>query len=256
MAVCITRGSLSPQRAASLIRDHNADVKEKDDKGRTALHLALGARHVYHIRNPMSRLVNRFLVDPENDDDEIDANNVHDIDDNDDHDIDDDVDDNDDDDVDDDNDDESDLWSADTPINFELIRVLLKADPEGVKVKDKKGKIPLHSVCESKSPYAAFEVIFNAYPDGLIVRDKEGNIPFEYAPTSVIISFILEKVAKGDGVALRLIASLLPRLALNLNDKLFTDSGFPAALMVLAQEKTVMKNETAAERVISSLEYL
>jgi len=45
MAVCITRGPLSPQRARSLIQDHNASLREKDDRGRTALHHALGARH-------------------------------------------------------------------------------------------------------------------------------------------------------------------------------------------------------------------
>jgi len=45
MAVCITRGPLSPQRARSLIQDHNASLREKDDRGRTALHHALGVRH-------------------------------------------------------------------------------------------------------------------------------------------------------------------------------------------------------------------
>ena len=50
MAVCITRGSLSPQRARALIRDHNVDVKAKDDLGRTALHLALGAERSERMR--------------------------------------------------------------------------------------------------------------------------------------------------------------------------------------------------------------
>jgi ankyrin repeat protein len=45
MAICATSGSLSPQRARALIRDHNVDVKARDDKGRTALHYALGVRY-------------------------------------------------------------------------------------------------------------------------------------------------------------------------------------------------------------------
>jgi len=42
MAICICRGSLSPQRGRALIRDHNADALAQDDYGRTALHYALG----------------------------------------------------------------------------------------------------------------------------------------------------------------------------------------------------------------------
>jgi len=40
MAICAIRGSLSPQRALALIRDHNVDVRARDDEGRTALHYA------------------------------------------------------------------------------------------------------------------------------------------------------------------------------------------------------------------------
>ena len=69
MAVCICRGSLSIERARSLIRDHHADVNAVDDFGRTALHLALGSR---------------LATDP---------------------------------------------WKVDTPINADLVRVLLEFQP-------------------------------------------------------------------------------------------------------------------------------
>ena len=42
MAICLTRGSLSPSRALALIRDHNVTVNVKDNLGRTALLCALG----------------------------------------------------------------------------------------------------------------------------------------------------------------------------------------------------------------------
>jgi hypothetical protein len=45
MAICITCGSLSTQRALSLIKDHTVGVKAKDNQGRTALHHALGVRY-------------------------------------------------------------------------------------------------------------------------------------------------------------------------------------------------------------------
>jgi hypothetical protein len=40
MAICITRGSLSRQRALALIRDHNVNLSAKDDNGRTPIHIA------------------------------------------------------------------------------------------------------------------------------------------------------------------------------------------------------------------------
>jgi hypothetical protein len=77
MAICITRGPDSPQRARALIQYHKVDVTAKDDYGRTALHLALGLRI-----------------------DDIDS------------------------------------WHVKTTINLDLIKVLVKASPEVVKIKD------------------------------------------------------------------------------------------------------------------------
>ena len=47
-AICLTRGSLSPERARALIKDHNVDVRAKDFRGRTALHHAVGADDTIH----------------------------------------------------------------------------------------------------------------------------------------------------------------------------------------------------------------
>lgn len=89
MAVCITRGSLSPQRAEALIKDHNADVKATDDIGRTALHLATGS---WMEQEPWG----------------------------------------------------SEIPSENTPLNPELIRVLLSKDPKGARREDNPGDLPLH----------------------------------------------------------------------------------------------------------------
>jgi hypothetical protein len=50
MAICLISGSLSPQRALALIRDHNVDVKAKDDEGRTALYYAFALINIDLIR--------------------------------------------------------------------------------------------------------------------------------------------------------------------------------------------------------------
>ena len=65
MAICITRGSLSPQRAQALIRDHNVDPTVRDDIGRTALNHALGSRYSYDPwpDNPINIDLIRVLLD-------------------------------------------------------------------------------------------------------------------------------------------------------------------------------------------------
>ena len=66
MAVCICRGSLSIERARSLIRDHHADVNAVDDFGRTALHFALGSMlstDAWKERNPINADLVRVLLE-------------------------------------------------------------------------------------------------------------------------------------------------------------------------------------------------
>ena len=63
MAVCIVRGSLSPQRAQALIRDHSAVFNAKDVGGRTALHHAVGKKtseHAWRSRYGVKKYVNRW----------------------------------------------------------------------------------------------------------------------------------------------------------------------------------------------------
>ena len=63
MAVCIARGSLSPFRARALVIDHKANVRAKDDYGRTALHHSLGVQEWKHIDPwPEGRPINLDLI--------------------------------------------------------------------------------------------------------------------------------------------------------------------------------------------------
>ena len=153
MAICITRGRDSPHRARALIRDHNVNVREEDEKGRTALHLALGARDENSSFGGFG----------------------------------------------------GDLWPKDTPINIELIRVLLELYPDGVKVKNNIGELPLHTACEKNAPIDVIKLLIDLYPDG--VKEKniyDGSLPLHTAcqnnaPIDVI-QFLYDKYKEGASI--------------------------------------------------------
>jgi len=62
MAICLTRGSLSPSRALALIRDHNVTVNVKDNLGRTALLCALGLTIIGTYYNIVPTPINIELI--------------------------------------------------------------------------------------------------------------------------------------------------------------------------------------------------
>jgi hypothetical protein len=271
MAICITRGSNSPQRARALIRDHNVDVRAKDKNGRTALYHALGVGY--------------------DDDDDTDDNNVDD-DDNDDDD--DDNDDDDDDNNDDNNDDKKDVekvkkdpWVPNIPLNLELIRVLLHADPKAIKRRDKKGHLPIHCALGAlngrydKDHCINSEVIrylVELYPEGLKKLDYYSRLPLHYVclnkKSSIkLIKYIIDCFPKGlteDGEKddpelplscacshdasfdiIKLLIDLYPK---GLNTASI-DSLSSAKLIRLLYEKVVKENADAAKHVVNSLRY-
>jgi len=61
MAVCLAGGSHSSSRAQALIREHNANIKEKDDLGQSALDIALGSEY-FHERAVKHNNTNTDLV--------------------------------------------------------------------------------------------------------------------------------------------------------------------------------------------------
>ena len=87
---------------------------------------------------------------------------------------------------------------------FDIVQMLLKADPEGVavKTKDRDGNLPIHSACEKEEvpgevQARVIHALMEAYPEGLRIKDKDGNLPIHSAietktelPVSVIKTMI------------------------------------------------------------------
>ena len=167
MAICITRGPDSPQRARALIRDHDVDVREKNEKGRTALHLALGARieksllkwNVYKEDmwpddTPISiELIHVLLeVYP----DSVKEKNRHGflplhI-----------------------------VCEKNAPID--VIKLLIDVYPDGVKEKNINDSLPLHISCEENASIDVIKLLYDKYKEGASISDSFGKAPSQCLP--------------------------------------------------------------------------
>ena len=165
MAVCITSGSLSKQRAEALIRDHKANLMDIDKKKRTALHHALGARFnndpwpqregiaknleliqsLLHI-GTSKRLFPKLLQLKDS------QNRVP-------------------------------LHFACGKYPFEIIDKIINmasCDEAGLPiaaVKSRNGNLPLHLCCKFNPAFDVINVIVANYPQGILVKDKKDNLP-------------------------------------------------------------------------------
>ena len=167
MAVCITRGSLSPQRAKALIRDHNVDVKAKDYLGRTALHFALGFIEwddPWPEGIPINFELIRVLVEAYPDALKEKYGNgslpLH------------------------------SACGSNAP--FDVIKLLIDVYPDAVKEKNNFGYLPLHSACGSNAFFGVrfaicFDVIkllIDVYPSSVKEKDMNGYLPLHSACNS------------------------------------------------------------------------
>jgi hypothetical protein len=195
MAVCITRGSLSSQRALSLIRDHNVDVKARDDKGRTALHHAVGS------------------MDFDND-----------------------------------------LFSNEKTsisINTDLIRVLIEACPDLVKMMDEKRQHPLYYACKANAPFDIIKLLIDTYPEGI------EDVSLDKFSLSTLVALAKEKAVKENGEAAWNVSWALGKIACSEPGRQSCiDAGATLALTILAKEKAVKEYSNAAGNVAYALGYI
>jgi ankyrin repeat protein len=202
MAVCITRGSLSSQRARALIRDHNVDVKARDDKGRTALHYALALHHAVG-----SRIFDNYRFSNE---------------------------------------------KPSIPINTDLIRVLIEACPDLVKMMDDYGNLPLYFACKANAPFDVIKLLIDMYPEGF------KDVSLHKLSPSTLVALAKEKAVKENGKAAATVAKALSNIAKSETD-IETDiqscitAGAPLVLTNLAKEMAVKENGEAAATVAKAL---
>jgi hypothetical protein len=188
MAICATRGSLSSQRALSLIRDHNVDVRATDNQGRTALHYALRAGTF------------------------------------------------------------SDPLSMNPPINTDLIRVLIEACPDLVKMKDYNTRHPLYDACISNAPFDVIKLFIDIYPEGF------KDISLNKLSSSTLVALAKEKAVKENCVAAGTVALALIKISMrNAGIQSCIDIGAPFALVALSDEKSVKEYGYAALNVARAL---
>jgi hypothetical protein len=193
MAICITRGSLSPQRARALIRDHNVDISAKDDQRRTVLHYALAYK---------------------------------------------------------------------TPINTDLIRVLIEACPELVKKENYKGFLPLYYAIVNKAPSDVIRLLIDTYPEGFQKFLQE--VSLEKFSLSTLVALAKEKAVKENSKAAEYVSWAIGKIALCDTGRQSPidacqsciDAGAPLALTDLAKEKAVKEYSGAAKCVAEALRHI
>jgi len=62
-----------------------------------------------------------------------------------------------------------------------VVERLLKAYPDGVKYKDKLGKLPIHKAASNQASPRVIELLLQAYPAGARERDGSGDLPIDLA---------------------------------------------------------------------------
>jgi hypothetical protein len=215
MAICITRGSLSPQRARALIRDHNVNVRATDFLGRTALHHALGSRYYkdpwYTQSIPINVELVRVLL-------EMDPDCVKEK-------------------------DKDGFLPLHTACNvnapLSVIKLLVDIYPEGVKEKCLYGRLPIHNACENNCSINVLSFLIKTYPDGAREEDEHGYPP---CPSKKAINPI---------EIFRILVEAYPEK--EKKDLYWHMKYHPAALVILSREKAVIDNSDVVERVAAAL---
>jgi ankyrin repeat protein len=88
--------------------------------------------------------------------------------------------------------------------SFQVVSALLDEYPEGARVPDENGALPLHYACEDKSmPVAVVQRLLDVFPKGAQMPDEHGELPLHYAlkrdysDSFQVVSILLDEFPKG-----------------------------------------------------------
>jgi ankyrin repeat protein len=172
MAICITRGPNSLQRALSLIKDHTVNVKAKDNQGRTALHHALNAKqyddNLLSETIPINIELIRLLLNTCStlvQEKDFDGNS-------------------------------SLLIACINNAPIDIIQLLVETCPEIIKEKDIDGYLCIHFACYSKDPIAITKYLINLYPESVHCKSNHGDLPLHFVLESTCEETILLDIVK------------------------------------------------------------
>jgi len=73
------------------------------------------------------------------------------------------------------------LLVAATPPLY-LIESFMEHSPDATKLKDRKGRLPLHYASQSLLSIDILNLLINAYSDSINIRDYVGNLPMDFPP--------------------------------------------------------------------------
>jgi ankyrin repeat protein len=73
---------------------------------------------------------------------------------------------------------------------FDLVQVLMKLHPEGVKTVNTNGYLPIHGEAGGESHRKAHEFLLKEYPEGSKIQNNDGYLPIHYAASNGLLSTV------------------------------------------------------------------
>ena len=69
--------------------------------------------------------------------------------------------------------------------NIEILRILLRRNPSAAAHANDFGMLPLHCLCASSFNVEALKLVLNAFPEGVMIKDRQGRLPLHLAVLAV-----------------------------------------------------------------------
>jgi ankyrin repeat protein len=64
---------------------------------------------------------------------------------------------------------------------YNVLKMLIKAEPKALEIADKEGRIPLHVAAALKADAQTIRLLIKSFPEGLEAKDNVGDIPYDLA---------------------------------------------------------------------------